>query len=76
MNRLALDMSRGEGESLSALASLVGVNSSDMGTFSSTVRSNYGRIFSSPSVSSVEVTAQLREVLAADAQLAKYSVNV
>lgn len=76
MNRLALDMSRGQGESLSALSSVVGVQAEDSAKFNGVVHQQFAKIFSSPSVSSVEVAQGLKNVLAADATLAKYSANV
>jgi len=76
MNKLARDMSRGEGESLEALAALVGVLPEDRVEFASILKQNYGSIFSSAHVSSNEVTRALHETLAADARLAKYSKSV
>lgn len=76
MNRLALDMSRGEGESLSSLASLVGVSAGDTAAFNGTVQKNFSQIFSSPTASSNDVAAGLKNVLAQDAALARYSANV
>ena len=46
MNRLALDMSRGEGESLRSLASIMNVSASDEATFGSTLQNNFAQIFS------------------------------
>ncbi len=76
MNRLALDASRGEGESLVSLASLVGVNEADRGAFNSALQNNFASIFTGPSVTSNEVASALRNVLASDAALVQYSANV
>lgn len=76
MNRLALDMSRGQGESLTALGSLMGVAPSDQLAFNSTLQSNFNQVFSSSNVSSNEIALGVKNVLASDAQLAKYSANV
>lgn len=76
MNKLALDMSRGEGESLRSLASLVGVSAEDSARFSSTLKSNFAQVFSSPTVSSEQVLANIKNVLAADSTLAVYSANI
>ncbi len=76
MNRLALDASRGEGESLVSLASLVGVSEADRGAFNSALQNNFEVIFAGPSVTSNEVAAGLRNVLAADAALSQYTANV
>jgi hypothetical protein len=76
MNKLALDMSRGEGESLSSLAALVGVNADDSAAFRASLQQNFDGIFSSSQVTSVEVAQNLKNVLAANESLAKYSANV
>ena len=76
MNRLALDMSRGQGESLTALGNLMGVSPSDQIAFNSALQSNFNEVFSSSTVSSNEIAVGVKNVLAADAQLAKYSANV
>lgn len=76
MNRLALDMSRGQGESLASLAHLLGVESVDQVAFNSAMQQNFGSVFATSSVSSTEVAASLKNVLAADARLSKYSANV
>lgn len=76
MNRLALDASRGQGESLTSLASLVGVSSADTAAFNTVIQKNFAQIFRSPDVSSTEVAAALKGVLSSDALLAKYSANV
>jgi hypothetical protein len=47
MNKLARDMSVGQGEALDSLASLIGVSNSDKEVFSNTVKNNFGEIFSS-----------------------------
>ncbi|MBN8550270.1 MAG: DUF3015 family protein, partial [Deltaproteobacteria bacterium] len=44
--------------------------------FNSTLQNNFNQVFSSSNVTSNEVVAGLKNVLAADAQLAKYSANV
>lgn len=76
MNKLALDMSRGQGESLSSLAALIGVQADDSAAFSASLQQNFDGIFSSSQVTSVEVAQNLKNVLANDAALAKYSANV
>lgn len=76
MNKLARDMSRGEGESVDALATLVGVKAEDKEIFASVLQKNFGSIFASDSVDSEAVRANLHEVLARDGRLAVYAVNV
>lgn len=76
MNKLALDMSRGNGESLASLASLMEVSAADAAHFNATVQANFAGIFSSSEVTSVEVAKNLKSVLAQDASLAKYSAKI
>ena len=76
MNKLAMDMSRGTGESLDSLASIIGISAADKGKFNSTLQANFERIFSSTSTSSAEVLASLKSVLAEDAILAGYVANI
>jgi hypothetical protein len=76
MNRLALDMSRGEGESLQSLGSLMEIAPVDQVAFNTTSKNNFNKIFSSPSTTSADAIAALRNVLASDERLAKYAVNV
>lgn len=76
MNKLASDMSRGEGESLRSLASLVGVTPQDNANFNSTLKGNFAQIFTGADVSSEQVLANLKAVLAADSTLARYSTSI
>ena len=76
MNRLAVDMSRGQGESLSAMAALIGVEGSDTVAFNSAMQKNFTSIFSSSEVTSVEVAAAIKSALSSDESLAQYSANV
>jgi hypothetical protein len=76
MNRLALDMSRGEGESLDALASLLNVQPIDRVAFNATVQSSFSQIFTGSEVSSNQVAANLKGVLEQGSTLSQYSQNV
>jgi hypothetical protein len=71
--KLALDMSVGSGETLDSLAHLLGVESQDRVAFNRVAKDNMARIFPSHDVSSEKVAAALREVLASDAQLSRYT---
>lgn len=73
MTQLALDISRGEGESLNAMAELLGVEKGDKALFASTLKDNFGTIFPSSDVSSQDMLKNLRDVLAANSELAKYA---
>lgn len=76
MNRLALDMSRGEGESLSAVAALIGVEDKDTLAFNVAMQKNFTTIFSGPEVTSTDVVAAMKKVLSEDNNLAVYSAKV
>ena len=74
--KLARDMSVGQGESLEALANLVGVEQADSAHFYAATQANFGTIFPNEAVSTDNVLASLKSVLASDKTLAKYSVAV
>ena len=77
MERLARDMSRGDGESLNSLSSLIGVQEDQKAQFNALVKSNYTAIYKEDTaVSSTEVIAALRTVLASDSQLASYASSI
>ena len=76
MNKLARDMSVGQGEALDSLASLLGVSSSDKEVFSNAVKSNFGTIFSSADITSQEVAANLKNVLSSSSVLSTYAERV
>src|ERR1700741_970815 len=52
MNKLAYDMSAGQGESLDTLAALVGVQSEDRAAFAQAAKQNFATIFASADVTS------------------------
>ena len=69
---LARDMSVGSGETLDSLAHLMGVESQDRAAFNRVAKENLWKIFSAESTS--DIMANFRQVLAQDAQLARYTV--
>ena len=69
--QLARDMSTGSGETLDSLAHLMGVESQDRVAFNRAAKDNMAKIFASDSTN--DIVAALRQVLAADAQLARYT---
>lgn len=73
MNKLARDMSQGNGESLTALATLMGVRSEDRATFFAQTQAHFGAIFPNAEVTAIEVAQNLNSVLKADAQLSRYA---
>ena len=73
LNKFARDVSKGEGETLDALASLMEMNQQDKDLFSKCAKANFDRIFSHEGATSEEVIASLREVVSENAELAEYS---
>ena len=69
---LARDMSVGSGEALDSLALLMGVEAQDRDAFNRAAKSNMGRIFAKDGTP--EIMAALRQVLADNAQLSRYTV--
>jgi len=68
---LARDMSVGSGETLDSLAHLMGVESQDRTAFNRVAKENLWKIFAADSTS--DIMANFRQVLAQDAQLARYT---
>lgn len=71
--RLARDMSVGGGEALDSLAHLLGVEAADRAAFDRVARDNMKRIFPIDNAATDQILSELRQVLSADAQLARYS---
>ncbi|HUL40664.1 MAG TPA: DUF3015 domain-containing protein [Burkholderiales bacterium] len=74
--RLARDMSTGNGESLDSLAHLIGVRDADRAKFNQVLQENFSRIFPSENVSTEQIVVELKNVLASDQQLAQYAASV
>ena len=72
--RLARDMSVGDGEALDSLAHLLGVEQADRAAFNRIARDNMQRIFPSENAGTEQVLSNLRAVLMSDAKLARYTV--
>lgn len=75
-DRLARDMSRGSGETLDALAQLLGMSEQDKARFVELTRQNVARIFPTGQASTEAIRGGLRDVLAADEALSTYSARV
>ncbi len=73
LDALSRDMSVGQGESLASLAQLMGIKTEDKATFFSTVRSNYGTIFSADDISAGKMLDNLYQVMAQQDTLATYA---
>jgi|SRR6185295_11913967 hypothetical protein len=74
-DRLARDMSIGNGESLDSLAHLIGVREEDRATFNRVMQENVSRIFRSGGTTA-EITVALKEVLRSDRALAQYAASI
>lgn len=74
IEKLAYDMSVGQGESLETMASLMGIAEEHKPAFFKATKDNFTKIFSSDTVSSAEVLSSLNSVMAQDAVLSAYAV--
>jgi len=72
MDRLAQDMSSGQGESLESLAALMGIKDADKSHFFSVTKENFARIFPSDQTTAEHVLVSLGEVMASDEVLRQY----
>ena len=72
LDQLSTEMAAGEGEALTALASLYGIAEQDRAAFYGMTKANYGTIVGSDSVTAGEMLASIRTLMAADARLARY----
>jgi hypothetical protein len=73
IDRLSLDMARGSGESLDALADLIGLEQSDRAAFTELTRSNFATLFPSDRTTSGEMLDALDALLREDEQLSRYA---
>jgi Protein of unknown function (DUF3015) len=72
LNRLAQDMSRGDGETLTALAETMHIAPQDRLAFYTATQNNFERIMPSENVTAGEVVASLYVVLGEDPALRRY----
>jgi hypothetical protein len=70
---LARDMSIGSGETLEALAKLIGISDADKAAFYQAAKNNFAQIFTSADVTTEQLLASLKQVLAANGALTQYS---
>ncbi|MBK9131573.1 MAG: DUF3015 domain-containing protein [Gammaproteobacteria bacterium] len=73
---LARDTAAGRGETLDALALLIGIDDTDTQAFNRLMQENFASIFPSSDVSAGEIQTALRAVVATDASLGKYSAAI
>ena len=76
LNKLARDMSAGRGETLDALASLLGVQENDRSLFFKTAQANFSIIFPAEDVKSQEVAVSLKRVMECEPALLRYAGSI
>jgi Protein of unknown function (DUF3015) len=74
LDNLAVDVARGDGETLTSLASLLSVEEQDRPRFFSALQNNFVRIFPNENVTAEQVLVSMNAVLAEDAVLSRYVV--
>src|SRR5689334_13955055 len=74
--KLARDMSIGNGEALESLAKLMGVRDQDKPAFFLATKENFARIFASDNASTDQILASLKQVLAQSGELSVYSTAI
>ena len=75
-DRLARDMSIGNGETLDSLAHLIGIREADRAKFNRVTQENLARIFPSDDVATEQVMVALKGVLTSDRDLAQYAASI
>jgi hypothetical protein len=75
-DKLARDMSTGSGETLESLAQLIGIPDQHKAAFFQATKDNFSTIFASENVTTDQVVASLKQVLASDNELAPYSKSI
>lgn len=73
---LARDMSVGNGESLSSLAHLIGIREEHRASFNHAAQKNFSTIFPAANASTEQIVSGLKQVLAADGELAGYASSI
>lgn len=74
--KVARDMSLGYGETLDSMASIMEMDEAHKPVFFRATKENFAKIFPSTDVTVGDVMASLREVLAADSELAQYATAI
>lgn len=72
MDRLSDDIAKGEGEILSTVASVMGIESNDVSTFKRVLHDNFDVIYPNADVTSDQVMDAIITVMSKDEALAKY----
>jgi hypothetical protein len=73
-NKLARDMSRGNGEALESLASLMGIDGADKDQFFASAKSNFQSVFPNTDASTESIVAAINSSVLTTPELAKYRI--
>ena len=71
MDQLAMDVAKGQGETLSALSEMIGVEAADQTTFNTTLQANFDTMFSTEATSGTAYQA-MKNTMESDLVLKKY----
>jgi len=74
--RLARDMSIGNGETLDSLAHLIGVRDEHRAAFNRVVQENLSLIFPSDKAATGQIVVALKQVLSSERELAQYAASI
>lgn len=74
MDEFSEDAAKGQGEALTAVAVMMGVEPQDRARFAEVTHQNFAAIFPSQDVTTDQVYDSLVEVMKSDEQLAKYAI--
>lgn len=74
MDEFSIDAAKGEGEALTAVAVVLGVEPQDRAKFAELTHENFNTIFPSEDVTAKQVMNSLQEVMKADETMAKYAI--
>lgn len=74
--RLARDMSAGDGETLDSLAHLIGVRDEHRAAFNRVIQENLSRIFPSDKAATEQIVVALKQVLSSERDLAQYAASI
>ncbi|MFT5716096.1 MAG: hypothetical protein ACI9T7_000269 [Oleiphilaceae bacterium] len=72
LEQIAAESSTGEGETISALSELIGVDAKDEAAFKAALKTNFDQIFTSINTTSNDVYGALVAIMSTDAKLSKY----
>jgi len=74
LDKVARDISRGEGENLDTLAVLLGVEAEDRPAFYSALQNNFDSVFPSADTTSDQAVSAIVEIMEADESLGRYLI--